>query len=190
MKLKQHNNISESQVEDAFVANLFYLQKVLGLLNDLKLISRQLWIKSRKQRLDLLLSSGKDLCLVELKVTKYSDDFLKQILEYKEELTKLQDSGNLLSGSIKSYLLVTKASRKQVDFAKENTVKIIIYEPIEVLKNYYDRLSAVAPFLKIKPNDYGVFSLGLINRSLIKLSEGMTRQNEIALKLNLSKGSV
>src|SRR3990167_7139606 len=160
MKLKQHNNISESQVEDSLVANLFFLQKILDLPSDLKLIERQLWLKSGKQRLDLLLSSGKDLCLVELKVTRYSDDFLLQTVEYVEELIKLQN---------------------------QNNVNLIVYEPIAVLKNYYENLSAVAPFLKIKPNDYGVFSLGLINRALIRLGTGETNQEKIATQTDLSK---
>ena len=190
MKLKQHNNISESQVEDSLVANLFFLQKILDLPSDLKLIERQLWLKSGKQRLDLLLSSGKDLCLVELKVTRYSDDFLLQTVEYVEELIKLQNQNDLIAGKIIAFLLVTDATKKQIELAKQNNVNLIVYEPIAVLKNYYENLSAVAPFLKIKPNDYGVFSLGLINRALIQLSNGISKQNEIAAKLNLSKGSV
>jgi len=190
MKLKQHNNISESQVEDALVANLLFLQKILNLSNDLKLIAKQLWIKSREQRIDLLLSSGKDLYLIELKVTRYSDDFLLQTVEYTEELVKLQNQNELVLGSIKSFLLVTEATKKQIEYAKQNNVNLIVYDPLEVLKNYYDNLSAVAPFLNIKPNDYGVFSLGLINRALLQLSEGSTKQDDISSKLKLSKGSI
>ena len=190
MKQKQHNNISESQVEDALVANLFYLRKILQLQSDLKLIARQLRLKDGEQRIDLLLSSGKDLCLVELKVTRYDDEFLLQTVEYRGELLKLQNQGELISGKIISYLLVTEANKKQIELAKNDDVSVIVYEPLEVLKNYYENLSAVAPFLKIKPNDHGVFSLGLINRALMQLSKGQTKQNEIATKLNLSKGSI
>lgn len=190
MKLKQHNNISESQVEDALVSNLSFLQNILTLESELKLIARQLWIKSREQRVDLLLSGGKDLYLVELKVTKYSDEFLLQTIGYKEELIKLQNQNELVWGNIYSFLLVTEASEKEVVIAKQNNVNLIVYEPLDVLKNYYENLSAVAPFLKIKPNDYGVFSLGLFNRTLIQLSEGNTKQNEISTKLKLSKGSI
>lgn len=190
MKLKQHNNISESQVEDALVANLFFLQKLLDLPNELKLIARQLWLKSGEQRLDLLVLSGRDLCLIELKVTKYINDYLLQTIQYNKELIKLQNQNDLIAGDIKAYLLVTKATQKQIEFAKTNNVNLIVYEPLEVLRKYYENLSAVAPFLKIKPNDYGVFSLGLINRALIQLSKGLIRQNEISIKLNLSKGSI
>lgn len=190
MKLKHHNNISESQIEDALVANLSYLVKILRLAGDLRIVGRQLWLKDGDKRLDLLLSLKKNLYLVELKITKYSEDFLYQIIEYRDELVRLQDQGELVSGNIISYLLVTEATTKQVAFAKTQGVFVVIYEPLDVLKNYYENLAAVAPFLKIKPNDYGVFSLGLINRVLIKLFEGETEQSKIASLVKLSKGSV
>lgn len=59
-----------------------------------------------------------------------------------------------------------------------------------MLKNYYQNLTLLAPFLRIKPNDYGVFNLGLINRTLLKLYEREKNQKEIAIKLGLSIGSV
>lgn len=51
MKIKRENNISESQVEDALVANLFFLAKILKLPTDLKLIARQLRLKSGMKEL-------------------------------------------------------------------------------------------------------------------------------------------
>ena len=183
MKLKHHNNISESQVEDALVANLFYLQRLLNLTSDLKLIARQLRLKAREERLDLLLSTGKDLCLIELKVTRFEEKFLNQVLDYKKELINLQNNSELIAGNILVFLLVTEANKKQIESSKQSNVELIIYEPLAILKNYYENLSAIAPFL-IKPNDYGVFSLGLINRALVQLSKGETRQNEIAVKVS------
>ena len=190
MKLKQHNNISESQVEDVLISNLFYLKELLNLPNDLRLIVRQLRLKSGEQRIDLLVADGKDLCLIELKVTKYSDDFLDQIVEYRKELIQLQSQGKIVGGKIKSFLLVTKATKKQIKISNQNETELIVYEPLDLMKNYYKDLSAVAPFLKIKPNDYGVFSLGLINRALLELSKGVSQQNNIADKIHLSKGSI
>ena len=75
MRIKRENNISESQIEDALVANLVFLAKTLNLPADLKLIARQLRLKSGEERIDLLLSSGKNLCLVELKVVGFSKDW-------------------------------------------------------------------------------------------------------------------
>ena len=146
MKLKHHNNISESQVEDALVANLFYLQRLLNLTSDLKLIARQLRLKAREERLDLLLSTGKDLCLIELKVTRFEEKFLNQVLDYKKELINLQNNSELIAGNILVFLLVTEANKKQIESSKQSNVELIIYEPLAILKNYYENLSAIAPF--------------------------------------------
>lgn len=190
MKEKQHNNISESQVEDALVANLQFLKNILGVENDLKLIARQLRLKNGEQRIDLLVSSGKDLCLIELKVVKYNEEFLKQTKGYNEELLNLQEKGELLAGKINAFLLVTEATQKNINLAKENDVKIIVYQPIDVLTDYYKNLSSVAPFLNIKPNDYGVMNIGRINFALYELNLGLSTESKIAAKINLSKMSV
>lgn len=190
MKQKQHNSISESQVEDALVTNLQFLKKLLGVENDLKLIARQLRLKNGEQRIDLLVSSGKDLCLVELKVVKYSDDFLLQTVEYKDELISLQQKGELISGNINSFLLVTEATQKQIQLSKQNNVELIVFKPIDVLTDYYNNLSSVAPFLNIKPNDYGVMNIGKINLTLYELSKGLNTENQIAPKIKLSKKSI
>ena len=190
MQLKQDSNISERQVEDALVANLVFLSKIMRLPPDIKLIARQLRLKSGDERIDILLSSGKNLCLVELKVVEFSGELLKQLLSYRDELVHLQNVGELVAGNVSCFLLVTGAKGRDVEAAKQNNVEVIVYEPLEVLKDYYDNLSAVAPFLKIKPNDYGVFNLGLINRALVHLGKGENKQDEIATKTKLSKQSI
>ncbi len=190
MRIKQTNNISESQIEDALVANLIFLAKTLKLPADIKLIARQLRLKSGEERIDLLLSSGKNLCLVELKVVGFSDDWLKQIISYRDELINLQNAGELVSGEILCFLLITDARETNIKMAKQNGVEVVIYQPIEALKDYYENLAAVAPFLKMRPNDYGVFSLGLISRALLQLSNGITKQEDIAEKTGLSKQSI
>lgn len=190
MKKKQHNNISENQVEDALVANLQFLKILLGVENELKLIARQLRLKNGEQRIDLLVSSGKDLCLVELKVVKYTDVFLLQTVEYKQELVKLQKNEKLITGNINSYLLVTEATQKQIEFSRQKEVNLITYKPIEVLTDYFKNLSSVAPFLNIKPNDYGVMNIGKINPTLYELSLGAITENDIASKIKLAKSSI
>lgn len=190
MKIKRENNISESQIEDALVANLVFLAKTLKLPADARLIARQLRLKSSEERIDLLLSSGKNLCLVELKVVGFSEDWLKQIISYRDELINLQNTGELVLGEILNFLLVTNAKEADIKLAKQNGVNVVVYQPIDVLKNYYENLSAVAPFLKMKPNDYGVFSLGLISRALLQLSNGITKKEDIAEKTGLSKQSI
>jgi len=180
----------ESQVEDALVTNLVFLSKMLKLPPDIKMITRQLRLKSGEARIDLLLSSGKNLCLIELKVVKFSEEWLKQIISYRDELIHLQNAGELVAGNILCFLLVTDAKERDIELAKQNNIELVVYVPLDVLKNYYDNLSAVVPFLKIKPNDYGVFNLGLINRALVHLSKGENKQDEIAIKTKLSKQSI
>lgn len=190
MQTKRENNISESQVEDALVANLIFLAKTLKLPTDLKLITRQLRLKSGEERIDLLLASGKNLCLIELKVVAFSEDWLKQIISYRDELINIQNAGELVSGEILCFLLVTDARNADIELARRSGVNVNVYKPIDALRDYYENLAAVAPFLKIKPNDYGVFNLGLINRALFELSSGITQQEDIAEKTQLSKQSI
>ncbi len=188
---KNINNISESEVEEALVANLTYLKNILKLDQEIRLVARQLKLKSGEQRIDLLLAHSSELCLVELKITHFLGTHIKQVVDYREELQKLQESKKLMMGNIKSYLLVTSASQKDVVLCKSNDIELIIYDTAEVLKSYFDKLATVAPFLKIKPNDYGVFTLGLINRVLTELSnKGDITKHELATITGLSVSSV
>lgn len=190
MKIKRENNISENQIEDALTANLVFLAKTIKLPADIKLIARQLRLKSSEERIDLLLSSGKSLYLIELKVVGFSGYWLKQIISYRNELINLQNAGELVLGEIVCFLLITYAKETDIKLAKQNGIDVIVYQPIDVLNNYYENLAAVAPFLKMKPNDYGVFSFGLISRALLQLSDGITKQEDIAEKTGLSKQSI
>ena len=125
-----------------------------------------------------------------MKVTRFSDDYLSQIIDYRDELIRLQDNGELISGKIISYLLVTDATKKQIESANKSKVHLIIYNPIDVLTDYYNNLTSVAPFLRIKPNDYGVMNIGKINETLFELSKGLSTEQSIASKIELSKGSI
>jgi len=190
MQLKVSNNISESQVESALVANLSYIKDILQIEDELKLIARQLRMKSGEQRLDLLLSGGKNLYLIELKIMPFLEENLEQILSYKEELEELQHTGKLINADILLYLLVVEANKNQIEISKQRGVNVIVYEPVDVLKNYYQNLASLTPFLNIRPNDYGVFNIGLINRAFVELANGAMDAEDIAQKIGLSKGSV
>ncbi len=184
------NNIKESQVEEALVANLDYLRRLLGLDQDLRLIARQLRMHQGEQRLDLLLTHGKELCLVELKVTEFDRENLLQTVGYRSELELLQASEQLVQGSIRAFLLVTNYTPADLRLCGSNQVILLKYEPIQVLENYFQNLAALAPFMSIKPNDYGVFSLGLMNRTLQELANGETTRREISDLTQLSVQSV
>lgn len=190
MRKKKRTNIQESQVEEALVSNLLYLKKLLKLTHELRLLARQLRLKSGEQRLDLLIAHGKELCLIELKVTKFLREYIDQINEYRKELHNLQESKELVEGEIRAFLLVTVFTQRERKLCESQNIQIIVYEPLDVLQNYFQNLSTVVPFLKIKPNDYGVFNIGLINRALNKLSEEILTESELAARTKLSKGSI
>ena len=61
-------NISESQIEDALVLNLKFLQQLISSPTELTLIARQLRLNQGKDRIDLLLLNAKELLLIELKI--------------------------------------------------------------------------------------------------------------------------
>jgi len=190
MKQRLKNNISESQVEDALVANVFLIKNFLQFEGDLKLIARQLRLKAGEQKLDLLFLGGRKLYLIELKITKFADSFIEQVSNYRKELLALQDGGELIAGEILSYLFVTESSKNDLELAEKSNIKIINYSPLKVLGEYYKNLTAVALFLRLKPNDYGVFNLGLINRAINQLGNGETKKKQIAQNIDLSENSV
>ncbi len=184
------NKISESQVEEALVTNLSYLKELLNLQQEIKLIARQLNLRAREKRIDILIAHGKDMGLVELKITRYENSYLNQILEYRNELIKLQENDELVNANIVSYLLVVAANNRNVEECKKQGVNLIVYRPINVLSKYYENLSASAAFLNIKPNEYGVFNIGLINRTLKELLSVHNSVEAIAQNTKLSELSV
>ncbi|HMU99416.1 MAG TPA: helix-turn-helix domain-containing protein [Chitinophagales bacterium] len=184
------NKISESQVEEALVTNLNYLRELLNLQQEIKLIARQMNLRAREKRIDILIAHGKDMGLVELKITKYENANLDQIVEYRNELIKLQENNELVKANIISYLLVVEANSRNIEECKKQEVNLIVYRPVNVLSKYYENLSASAAFLNIKPNDYGVFNIGLINRTLKELVSGHNSVEAIAQNTKLSESSV
>ncbi len=180
-----HEKIKESEVEEALVANLLELKNLLSLKTAPKLIARQLRLKA-DSRLDLLLASGNQLILLELKVTKFNSAFIEQVIRYKKEIEHLQNKNELPLGNLILYLLVTDYSTDQLEQCKLNNILLVKYSPENILNNYYQQLLKSTYFLRVKPRDYGVFSLGVINRTLLELSNGETTEKHIATNTNLS----
>lgn len=190
VRRQNESKIRESEVEDALVANLSYLQELLALDSEPRLLARQLRMRSGEQRLDLLLLHRKDLVLVELKVTAFSPDHLEQVVGYVRDIEELQRSGNLIAGSTRPYLLVTGAKESDFGLCKERNVTLIIYDPLDVITRYFTMLSELTPFFRVKPNDYGVYSLALINRTLAAIGEGNLDKPAIAEATGLGRSSV
>lgn len=186
--IKLHEKIKESEIEEALVADLSLLKTILGLGNEPKVIARQLHLNS-ESRLDLLLSSGNQLILVELKVTRFYSEHKDQILRYKQEIEGFQSNNQLPLGEIVPYLLVTDYLESNYKDCKTSNITLIKYEPEAVLNSYYQSLLKSTHFLRVKPKDYGVFNLGLINRTLIELQNGLTMEKDISQETRLSRNS-
>lgn len=161
------------------------MKNLLSLQNEPKLLTRQLHLNA-ESRIDLLLLSGKKLVLIELKVTRYQLEHKEQILRYLQEIKNLQNQGELPAGQIDCYLMVTGYLASQLDDCQKENVALVKYSPESILSTHYQTLLKSTPFLRIKPNDYGVFSLGLINCTLAQLQSGEVTEKSISQNIGLS----
>lgn len=160
---RNHEKIKESEVEEALISDLSAVKKLLFISKEPTLIARQLLL-TKESRLDLLFSYGDSLLLVELKITKFYSEHRKQILRYKKEIERLQSEKELPSGKIQMYLLVTDFLSQELVECTADNIYLFSYSPEAVLENYYQNLFRTTSFLRVKPKDYGVFNLALINR--------------------------
>jgi DNA-binding transcriptional ArsR family regulator len=183
-------NIRESEIEDALVANLDIFKLMLNINKEVRLITRQLRLVDGRKRLDILLAVGDKIFLIELKADSFQREHIKQILTYKEELKKLQQEKNLIGGEIIPVLLVTNFKKQDLKICEENGIRLYQYSPIDILTKYYDKVASIAKFMKIRPVDLGVFNIGLINRVMKGLENGFTTVKEIADFCHLSIRSV
>lgn len=182
-------NIRESEIEDALITYLDILKELININTEVRLITRQLRLLDRQKRLDILLALGDEIFLIELKTEEFHIEHIKQILIYKEELEKLQQEKKFIGGKIVPLLLVTNFKGKDFTTCDENGIRIYKYSPIYVLKEYYDRLASIAQFMKIKPVDIGVFNIGLINRVMHGVENGLITLKELSEFSKLSNGS-
>ncbi len=183
-------NIRESEVEDALLAQLDILRELLDVGQGIRLIARQLRLIDGQRRLDILLAAGGEIVLVELKTEPFHLDHLQQILNYKEKLEGLQQERQLIAGTIVPILLVTGFSRTDADACHQMGVRVCSYSPLQVLTKYYDRLASVANFMRVRPKDLGVFNIGLINRVIGGLENGLTTVAELSVSTQLSGKSM
>lgn len=183
-------NIREAEVEDALIANLEIFQEILGLDKEVHLISRQLRLVNGKRRLDILLSHGNQILLVELKTGSFQHEHLEQVLSYKDELEKLQRDKQLIGGIIVPILLVTRFEERDSKTCENSRVHLHKYSPIDILTRYYEKVSDIARFMRIRPVDLGVFNIALINRVMLGLEEGFVTLKELSEFSKLSTKSI
>ncbi len=96
--------VRESQVEDVLATYPDIAKEILGIKEELTLLTRQKILPSG-EKIDLLFVADSRLKLVELKVEKCKPEFIRQVKSYKDELIKLQNENKLVTGDIDAFLL-------------------------------------------------------------------------------------
>jgi hypothetical protein len=86
-------DIRESQIEDVLVSAPLLTKHILNLDDEPRLLVRQMIIPSG--RLDLLYAYQTKLLLIELKVVPFQHKFIKQVLDYKNDLINYQEQGRV-----------------------------------------------------------------------------------------------
>lgn len=112
MGIKGEMLIRESQIEDVLATYPDITKEILGVPEDITLLSRQKILPSGN-RIDLLFVAGTRLKLLELKVEVFQNEFVEQTEQYKNELLELQRRDKLVKGSVDVYLLCPSISEKQ-----------------------------------------------------------------------------
>ncbi len=154
-------DIRESQIEDALVGVGSLISDLLNLEDEPRLFDRQMRLPSG--RLDLLYTHRKKLLLIELKVVGFNKQHLDQILGYKSDLCKFQQSGKLIKGDIEPHLLCTTITDAQQSSAKAKGVRLTEYDPKYVLEEFYKNFKPIIFFTESKPIVIGIWNLHLIH---------------------------
>jgi hypothetical protein len=159
--------IRETQIEDVLVGTPVLTQRILSLDDEPRLIGRQMVLPSG--RLDILYTYKSNFLLIELKAVPFQRKFIKQVLDYKNDLIRFQNDGRLLRGDIQPYLLCPTIKRHEKQFGLNEGVTCLDYSPEEVLKYFYQNLKPIASFVEIKPIDIGIWNLHLVNKFIYQL---------------------
>lgn len=176
--------IREAQIEDILVNAPELTKNILQLDEMPFLLSRQMLIPTG--RLDLLYAYQAKLLLIELKVTTFHRNFIKQVLDYKSDLLIYQESGRIKKGQIQPYLLCTSTTESQKKLASDNGVICADYHPEQVLQFFYENLRPIAFFSEIKPIDIGIWNFHLIHE-LLYLLEKIKSVKELRQLVNNSQ---
>lgn len=178
------NAISEKTIEDILGADKTILSDILGYNPaNLSIIARQKILNSGK--LDLLCLYEDTLVLVELKVVPFYSQIIEQINDYHTDLQELQGLNKLVDVPIQKIILVTSCSSSDAARCEQESIRVCIYKPEQVLAKYFENFKELSYFLALQSGDYGVVRLGLLSTTLRLLSEGKT-QTQISISENKS----
>jgi len=180
--------IRESQIEDVLATYPDIAKEILGISEELTLLSRQKILPSGN-KLDMLFVAGTKLKLLELKVEPFQDEFVEQTDRYKNELLELQRENKLVNGPVDAYLLCPLISKKQKEACRSRSIEPVEYSPEFVLESFFSRLKNLAGFITIKPADHGLWNLHLLNRLLYKMEKTQMKE-ELVSKTGLSESTI
>jgi len=180
--------IRESQIEDVLATYPDIAKEILGISEDLTLLSQQKILPSGN-KLDLLFVAGTKLKLLELKVEASQNKFIEQTEQYKNELLELQKREKLIKGAVDAYLLCPSISKRHKEACNLNGIESIEYSPEFVLESFFSRLKNLAVFITIKPADHGLWNLHLLNRLVYQMEQLHTKE-ELVSQTGLSESTI
>jgi hypothetical protein len=161
--LRDEIEIREAQIEDILISSPVLMKETLKLDEEPRLIGRQIVVPSG--RLDMLYTYQKDLFLIELKVSVFQNKFIKQVIDYKNDLQMFQKQGKLIQGNIQTFLLLPEISSTNQKNAEVQGVICKEYDPELILKYFYsEKLQPITYFAEKKPIDIGIWNIHLINK--------------------------
>ncbi len=175
--------IRESQIEDILVSAPILTRNILGLIEEPRLLARQMILPSG--RLDLLYAYQASLLLIELKVVGLQQKFIEQVSNYRNDLIAFQNNGKLIQGNLQTYLVCPAISNSLKTQANKENIFCVEYSPEDVLKYFYTNLKPIASLAEKKPIDIGIWNLHLIHEFIYFLEQ----TNSIKELQNLVGGS-
>jgi hypothetical protein len=162
--------IREIQIEDILISSPALMKDTLRLDEEPRLIGRQIVVPSG--RLDMLYAYQKDLFLIELKVASFQKKFVRQVINYRDDLLLFQQQGKLIQGHIQPFLLLPEMTNSNKKTAENEGVMCEQYNPETILKYFYsEKLRPITSFVENKPIDIGIWNIHLIHKFIYFVDE-------------------
>ncbi|MDR2193442.1 MAG: hypothetical protein LBP19_03110 [Treponema sp.] len=144
------------------------MKETLQVEKEPRFIGRQIIVPSG--RLDMLYAYQKDLLLIELKVAAFQKKFIRQVVNYRNDLQLFQQQGKLIQGSIQPFLLLPEISDANQKAAESEGVFCKKYDPETILQYFYrEKLKPISSFVEKKPVDIGIWNIHLIHTGIYSI---------------------
>jgi DNA-binding transcriptional ArsR family regulator len=180
--------VHERQVEDILTTFTDITAGLLGISLPLRLLARQLALPDGS-RLDLLFAAGRKLLLVEIKVEACRKEFIRQITNYRRQVTAMQHQGQLPEGELVAYLLCPLFPKPMMALCQRAGILPIAYDLHYILMSFFERFHPLVLPMDIKPRNLGLWHLGLAHRALYALSHPLPF-HQVAQSVKLSPSTI